>query len=93
MKGQRLNKGAHSSATYASAIKLSVGWLNTDERRRGLHEDRNKVEFRIVDLNLGCQPDLVLTDGRRSAVAWHGRGEYVFPNVVIASGDIVAVDT
>lgn len=87
------NMRAHSSARYTSSLKLSVGWLNTEDRRQRLHEDRNRVEFRIADLNLGWQPDLVLTDGRRSTVGWHGRGEYVFPNVIMASGDMVAIDT
>jgi uncharacterized protein (DUF362 family) len=32
-------------------------------------------------------------DLRRSTVAWHGRGDYVFPNVIMASGDMVAIDT
>ena len=50
------------------------------------------MEAKVAELNLGWQPDLVLIDGRRSTVVWHGRGDYVYPNVILASGDMVAID-
>ena len=58
-----------------------------------LHEDKETTEFKVPELNLGWQPDVVLMDLRRSTVAWHGRGDYVFPYVIMASGDMVAIDT
>ena len=36
----------------------------------------------------------MLIDGRRSTVSWHGlSGQYVYPGLIMASGDMVAVDT
>ncbi len=85
------NMRCHSSARYTASLKLSVGWIDLADRAR-LHEERDLVEFKIAELNLGWQPDLVLMDGRRSTVTSHGRGPYVYPNVVMASGDMVAID-
>lgn len=86
------NMRCHSSARFSASLKLSVGWINNDDRDR-LHADKTQTEGKIADLNLSWQPDLVFIDGRRSTVAWHGRGDYVYPNLVMASGDMVAVDT
>jgi len=86
------NMRCHSSARFTGSIKLSVGWLDSTGRDF-LHEDRTTTEFKVPELNLGWQPDLVLMDARRTVVAWHGRGEYVFPEVLMASGDMVAIDT
>ena len=47
----------------------------------------------MADINLVWQPDLVFIDGRRSTVTRYGRGPYVYPNLIMASGDMVAVDT
>ncbi len=47
----------------------------------------------MPELNLAWQPDLNLIDGRRSTIEWAGRGPYVYPNVIMASGDMVAVDS
>ncbi len=86
------NMRCHSSARFSASLKLSVGWIDLQDRDR-LHADREQTEAKIAELNLGWQPDLVLMDGRRSTVAWNGRGEYIYPNVVMASGDMVAIDT
>jgi len=85
------NMRCHSTGRYTAALKLSVGWISSAERER-LHSDRESVGRKIPELNSGWQPNLVLIDGRRSTVAWHGRGEYVYPNVIMASGDMVAID-
>jgi len=85
------NMRCHSSARFTASLKLSVGWINLEDRER-LHEDRDLVEYKIPDLNLGWQPDMVLIDGRRSTVTPSGRGDYVYPNVIMASGDMVAID-
>lgn len=86
------NMRCHSAGRYSGALKLSVGWIDLEDRDY-LHEDKETVEAKIAELNLGWQPDLALMDGRRSTVAWHGRGDYVYPNVIMASGDMVALDT
>lgn len=85
------NMRCHSSARFTASLKLSVGWIDLEDRGY-LHQDRDRVEAKVAELNLGWQPNLVLIDGRRSTVAWHGRGDYVYPNMILASGDMVAID-
>jgi len=85
------NMRCHSTGRYTSSLKLSVGWINEQERER-LHSDRENVGRKIPELNSGWQPNLVLVDGRRSTVGWHGRGDYVYPNIIMTSGDMVAID-
>jgi uncharacterized protein (DUF362 family) len=86
------NMRCHSAGRYSASMKLGVGWIDLEDRDF-LHEDTHTVENKISELHLGWLPNLVLVDGRRSTVSWHGRGEYVYPNVVLASGDMVAVDS
>ncbi len=81
----------HSSARFSCSLKLSVGWIDLQDRAF-LHADRSLTEARVAELNLGWQPDLVLIDGRRTTAAANGRGPYIYPNVVLASGDMVAID-
>ena len=85
------NMRCHSSARFTASLKLGVGWIDLQDRAY-LHQDRETVEAKVAELNLGWQPDLVLIDGRRTTTAWHGRGEYVYPNLILASGDMVAID-
>jgi uncharacterized protein (DUF362 family) len=85
------NMRCHSSARYTAALKLCVGFTSPEDRDY-LHCDRPLTELKAPEINLAWQPDLVLLDGRRSTVNWDGRGEYVFPNVIMASGDMVALD-
>jgi uncharacterized protein (DUF362 family) len=85
------NMRCHSSARFTASLKLSVGWIDLVDREF-LHQDPDLVEAKVAELNLGWQPDLVLIDGRRSTVVWHGRGEYIYPNMILASGDMVAID-
>jgi uncharacterized protein (DUF362 family) len=86
------NMRCHSSARFTASLKLGVGWIDLKDRER-LHADRALVEAKVAELNLGWQPNLILMDGRRSTVSAYGRGEYVYPDVVMASGDMVAIDT
>jgi uncharacterized protein (DUF362 family) len=86
------NMRCHSSARFSCSLKLGVGWISPDDRE-DLHRHREATEAMVPEVHLGWQPQMVLVDGRRSTVGWHGRGEYVRPNVLMASGDMVAVDT
>ena len=85
------NMRCHSSGRFSASLKLSVGWIHLDDRDF-LHSVHEETEAKIPELSLGWQPDLVLMDGRRSTVGWAGRGPYVYPNVIMASGDMVAID-
>ena len=86
------NMRCHSSARFTASLKLSVGFLSVEDREI-LHGDKDLTESMAAENNLGWQPNLVIVDGRRSTVAWHGRGTYVYPNVIMASGDMVSIDT
>ncbi len=86
------NFRCHSSARFSASLKLAVGWLSGDDRE-SMHADKNTTEAMIAELNLAFQPDLIVMDGRRSTVEWAGRGPYVYPNVIMASGDMVAIDS
>jgi len=85
------NIRGHSTARFSASLKLGVGWISPEDREY-LHEDAEQHELKISELNLGWQPDVVLLDGRRSTATSHGRGGYVYPNVLMASGDMVAID-
>lgn len=85
------NMRSHSSARFTASLKLGVGWIDLQDRSI-LHSERELVEHRVAELHLGWQPNLALIDGRRSTVAAYGRGEYVYPNVILVSGDMVAID-
>ncbi|MCF7947054.1 MAG: DUF362 domain-containing protein [Spirochaetia bacterium] len=85
------NARGHNSARFSASQKLSVGWIDS-EYRGFFHEERSLVEYKIPELNLGWQPDLVFIDARRTTISQSGRGAYIYPNVVLASGDMVAID-
>ena len=86
------NMRCHNSARFSASLKLSVGWISSEDRGY-LHEDRSLTESKVGELNLGWQPNLVFIDGRRTTNTQSGRGSYIYPNMVMASGDMVAVDT
>jgi len=86
------NMRGHNSARFSASLKLSVGWISSADRGY-LHEDRPLTEYKVSELNLGWQPDLVFIDGRRTTNTQSGRGPYIYPDVVMASGDMVAIDT
>ncbi len=85
------NMRCHNSARFSASQKLSVGWIDA-EYREYFHEERSLVEYKIPELNLGWQPNLVLIDMRRTTTSQSGRGRYVYPNTMLASGDMVAAD-
>ncbi len=80
----------HRLGRFSMSLKLAVGFLHPGERR-ALHV-RN-LEQKAAELNLVWQPDLIIMDGRKAFVsAGPERGELVEPGVIIASGDMVAID-
>ena len=80
----------HSLARFSLSLKLAVGFMHPGERR-ALHS-RN-LEQKVAELNLVWQPDLIIMDGRKAFVSGGPeRGELVEPGVIMASGDLVAID-
>jgi uncharacterized protein (DUF362 family) len=80
----------HKWAKFTFSLKLAVGFMKPSERMQ-LH--MRHLEEKIADLNLVVHPDLVIMDGRKCFVnGGPACGEIREPNLILASGDRVAVD-
>jgi uncharacterized protein (DUF362 family) len=80
----------HRWAKFTLSLKLAVGFMKPSERMM-LHA-RN-LEEKIADLNLVVHPDLIIMDGRKCFISGGPAcGELRNPNVVLASGDRIAMD-
>jgi uncharacterized protein (DUF362 family) len=80
----------HAYARFSLSLKLAVGLLGF-QQRRDLH--MTHIEEKIAELNLAVHPDLVIIDGRKCFVAGGpAKGLVEEPNLILASGDRVAVD-
>lgn len=81
----------HRLARFTMSLKLGVGLLHPAMRPVMLH--REDLEEKCAELNLAMRPDLVIMDGRVSFITdGPADGERVYPDLVLASGDQVAVD-
>lgn len=80
----------HKYARFTLSLKLCVGFLHPAERR-GLHA--SNLEQKAAEISLAWQPDLILMDGRKAFVAGGPeKGKLVEPGIIMASGDLVAID-
>jgi uncharacterized protein (DUF362 family) len=80
----------HRWAKFTLSLKLAVGFMKPSERML-LHA--RHLEEKIVDLNLIVHPSLIIVDGRRCFISGGPAcGELRNPNVVMASGDRIAMD-
>ena len=80
----------HRFAKFTLSLKLAVGFMKPSERM--LLHARN-LEEKIADLNLIAHPDLIIMDGRKCFISsGPACGELRNPNVVLASGDRIAMD-
>ncbi len=80
----------HQIARFSLSLKLVLGWVHPGERRR-MH--MGNLERKIAEFNLALQPDLIIMDGRKSFVSGGpAKGEMVEPGIIMASGDLVAID-
>ena len=80
----------HRWAKFTLSLKLAVGFIKPSERMM-LHA-RN-LEEKIADLNLVVHPDLIIMDGRKCFISGGPAcGELRKPNVILASGDRIAMD-
>ena len=80
----------HRFARLSLTLKLTVGFRHPGER---LAMHMRNLEQKAAEINLVWQPDLVIMDGRKAFVSGGPEtGELVEPGVIMASGDIVAID-
>jgi len=80
----------HNVARFSGALKLTVGFMHPGERR-ALHA--RHLEQKIAEISLCWQPNLVIMDGRKGFVAGGpDKGQLVEPGLLLASGDLVAID-
>ena len=80
----------HVLSAFSGATKLVFGFVAPGQRR-GFH--RGHLQEKLADVSLCWQPDLIIMDGRKAFVTGgpHG-GQLVEPDLVLASGDIIAID-
>ena len=80
----------HRLARYSGALKLAFGFVHPGERRAFHFQYR---EEKLAEISLCWQPDLIVMDGRKAFVTGGPqRGQIEEPNIMLASGDPVAVD-
>ena len=80
----------HNLGIFSGALKLTVGFMHPGERR-SLHA-RNLMQ-KIAEINLAWQPDMIIMDGRKAFITGGpDRGQIAEPGIILASGDLVAVD-
>lgn len=80
----------HNLARFSGALKISVGFMHPGERR-ALHASH--LEQKVAEINLCWQPDLILMDARKAFVSGGpSKGELVAPGMLLASGDLIAID-
>ena len=80
----------HRYARFSLSLKLAVGLLGF-RQRNDLHSAY--IEEKIAELNLALHPDLIIMDGRKCFVTGGPAvGRVEEPNVILASGDRVAID-
>ena len=84
------NMKTHFRADFSLSLKLAFGFVRGSER---LAFHLQHLKEKIVDLNIAVHPDLIIMDGRKCFITggpFHG--EVREPNLVLASGDRVAID-
>jgi len=80
----------HTIAGFTGALKLPVGFMHPGERR-ALHA--RHLEQKIAEISLCWQPDLIVMDARKAFISGGpDKGQLVEPGLVLASGDLVAID-
>jgi len=80
----------HIRGRFSGALKLAVGFVHPGELR-ALHA--RHLEQKIAEISLCWQPNLIIMDGRKTFVSGGpDKGQLEKPGVVLASGDLVAID-
>jgi uncharacterized protein (DUF362 family) len=80
----------HFRADFTLSLKLAFGFTKKSERN-GFHI--RHLKEKLIDLNLVVHPSLIIVDGRKCFITGGPfSGEVRNPNVILASGDRVAID-
>lgn len=80
----------HFRADFSLSLKLAFGFAKGSERL-GFH--LSHLKEKLVDLNLVVHPSLIVMDGRKCFITGGPfSGEVREPNVILASGDRIAMD-
>jgi uncharacterized protein (DUF362 family) len=80
----------HQLAWFSGAMKLAFGFVAPGQRR-SFHF--GYLQQKLAEVNLCWQPDLIIMDGRKAFVTGGpDKGQLVEPGLVIASGDLIAID-
>ncbi len=80
----------HRFARFTATMKSFVGWVKGKDRIK-MHTRR--LEAKIADLASFFKPDLVVMDARKVFVTGGpSSGNVESPNIILASGDMVAID-
>jgi uncharacterized protein (DUF362 family) len=80
----------HRFADFTMSLKMAMGFVRPRDR---VWMHARRLREKITDLNLVLAPDLIIEDGRRCLISrGPSLGEVREPNLVLASGDRIAVD-
>ncbi len=80
----------HRLADFTMSLKVAVGFMKPEERGP-LHA--GDLQEKIAELNTVVCPDLIIIDGRRCFISeGPSKGEVREPNMILASGDRIAID-
>jgi len=80
----------HFRADFSLSLKLAFGFAKGSER---LAFHLSHLKEKLVDLNLVVHPNLIIMDGRKCLITGGPfSGEVREPNVILASGDRIAMD-
>ena len=80
----------HSIGAFSGAIKLAFGFVAPGQRRSA---HLSHLQEKVAEVNLCWQPDLIIMDGRKAFVSGGpDKGQLVEPGLLLASGDLIAVD-
>jgi uncharacterized protein (DUF362 family) len=80
----------HNFGAFSGAIKLAFGFVAPGQRR-SFH--LGHLQEKLAEVSLCWQPDLVIMDGRKAFVSGGpAKGQLVEPGLVLASGDLIAID-
>jgi uncharacterized protein (DUF362 family) len=80
----------HNLGAFSGAIKLAFGFVAPGQRR-SFH--LSHLQEKLAEVNLCWQPDLIIMDGRKAFVSGGpNKGQLAEPGLVLASGDLIAID-